>query len=105
MVLEQFVVRIDPDRRPEFEATMDRALRTVMARAEGLLGWTFRRCVEQPETYQVQIQWASIDAHMVGYRQGPIAPEFRAIVMPFFAQPPEMRHFTELAAGHGQAAP
>jgi heme-degrading monooxygenase HmoA len=97
MVLEQFVVRIHPGQQVAFEAAMERGLRTVMARAPGLQGWTFRRCVEVPERYQVQIRWETIEAHTVGYRQGPLGPEFRAMVMPFFAEAPEMQHFEDLA--------
>jgi quinol monooxygenase YgiN len=98
VVIEQFVVRIDPRHQAEFEAAMERGLRTVMSRAEGLQGWSFRRCVEAPNGYQVEIRWASLEAHMTGYRQSPLAPEFRAIVTPFFAQPAEIQHFEVLAA-------
>jgi heme-degrading monooxygenase HmoA len=97
MVLEQFVVSVGSARGPEFEAAMERGLRTVMSRAEGLQGWSLRRCVESPDCYQVQIRWTTIEAHMVGYRQGPLAPEFRAIVMPFFSRPAEVLHFEVLA--------
>jgi heme-degrading monooxygenase HmoA len=99
MVLEQFVATVHPGQQAEFEAAMERGLRTVMARAEGLQGWSFRRCVETPGRYQVQIRWVSLEAHLVGYRQGPLAPEFRALVMPYFVQPPEMQHFEVLAEG------
>ena len=98
MVLEQFVVNVDPSRRAEFEAAMAHGLRTVMERADGLLDWSLRRCVETPDRYQVQIRWASIEAQLVGYRNGPLAPEFRAIVTPFFAGPAEVLHFEVLAA-------
>jgi hypothetical protein len=98
MVLEQFVVNVDAARCNEFEAAMERGLRTVMARADGLLDWSFHRCVEMPARYQVQIRWTSIEAHLVGYRNGPLAPEFRAIVMPFFAGPADVQHFEVLAA-------
>jgi hypothetical protein len=97
MVLEQFVVRVEPSRCAEFEAAMERGLRTEMSRAEGLQGWSFRRCVESPDRYQVQIQWTSIESHMIGYRQGPLAPEFRAIVVPFFSGSAEVLHFDVLA--------
>ena len=98
MVLEQFVVNVEPARQAEFEAAMERGLRTVMARADGLLDWSLRRCVETPQRYQVQIRWTSIEAHMVGYRNGPLAPEFRAIVTPFFVGPAEVQHFEVLAS-------
>ena len=98
MVLEQFVVRIEPDHQAEFEAAMERGLRTVMSRAEGCRGWSFRRSVEHPDRYQVEIRWASLEAHMTGYRQSPLAPAFRAIVTPFFAEAPQMQHLEVLAA-------
>jgi heme-degrading monooxygenase HmoA len=97
MVLEQFIVRIHAGREAEFEVAMEHALRTVMSRSPGVQGWSLRRCVETPDRYQVQIQWNTLDDHMVTYRQGDVAPAFRAIVMPFFAEPSQMMHFEELA--------
>ena len=99
MVLEQFVAQIHTGREAAFETTMEQALRTVMSRAEGLQGWSLRRCVEVPGRYQVQIRWASIEHHLRGYRDGPLAPEFRALVTPFFVQAPEMLHYEVLADG------
>jgi len=32
----------------------------------------------------------------VGFRQGPLFAQWRAIVGPFFAQPPQVEHFTLL---------
>jgi hypothetical protein len=40
------------------------------------------------------IFWDALDDHMVGFRQGPLFPQWRAIVGPFFAQPPQVEHFT-----------
>ena len=74
VALEQFIAHVHPGREAEFEAVMERALRPVMSRAEGLLGWRFRRCAETPGRYQVQIHWDSLESHMVKSRQGPIAP-------------------------------
>jgi heme-degrading monooxygenase HmoA len=99
MVIEQFVVQVKPGQEPEFEEAMDRGLRTVMSRAEGMRGWRVRRCVEKPDHYQVQLRWDSVEAHMVGYREGPLAPEFRAIVTPFYANWPEALHYEDLAQG------
>ena len=39
------------------------------------------------------IFWDSLDDHMVGFRQGPLFAQWRAIVGPFFAQPPQVEHF------------
>jgi heme-degrading monooxygenase HmoA len=103
MVLEQFVVCVHPGQEMEFERAMEHALRTVMSRADGMRAWSLRRCVETPDRFQVELRWDSIEDHLVRYRQGPLAPEFRTIVTPFFAAVPEMCHFEECASGEAHA--
>ncbi|MEO8299829.1 MAG: antibiotic biosynthesis monooxygenase, partial [Burkholderiales bacterium] len=39
----------------------------------------------------------SVDDHLVGFRQSPAFAEWRAIVGPYFAQPPLMEHFDLVA--------
>lgn len=103
MVLEQFNVRAKPGQEAQFEQAMGRGLRMILARAPGLQAWSMRRCVEEPRLYQVQLEWDCIESHLVGYRQGPLAPEFRALVTPFYEgwpeQVPDMKHYEELAQG------
>lgn len=93
MILEHVDIRIQSGRQAEFEAAMERGLRTVMSRAQGMRSYQLHKCMETPERYLMQILWNSLEDHMVTYRQGPLSPEFRAIVEPYFAQPPAMQHF------------
>lgn len=93
MVLEHADIRILPGRNAEFEAAIAHGLRTVHTRAKGMRGYRVDRCIESPERYVLQVWWDSIDDHMVGYRQGPLSPEFRALVQHFFAEPVTMQHF------------
>jgi hypothetical protein len=107
MVFEQFLVKVKAGRESEFEAAMELGLRTVMARAAGMRAWSFRRCVETPDHYQVQLEWDSIEDHLVGYRESPLASQFRAIVTPLYdgwpETKPDMKHFSEIASGgHAQ---
>ena len=43
--------------------------------------------------YILQIFWTTLEDHTVGFRQGPLFAEWRAIIGPFFAQPPVVEHF------------
>ncbi|MEJ5988607.1 antibiotic biosynthesis monooxygenase family protein [Ramlibacter sp. PS3R-8] len=96
MVLEIADIRIQPGKQAEFEAAIERGLRTVASRAEGMQGYKVNKCIESPERYVLQIFWDTLEAHTVGFRQGPLFAEWRAIVGPFFAQPPLVEHFTLL---------
>jgi hypothetical protein len=41
----------------------------------------------------LQIFWATLEDHTVGFRESPAFANWRAIVGPFFAAPPVVEHF------------
>ncbi len=94
MILEIADIRIPPGQQAAFEAAILRGLETVISQAAGMKGWKVNHCVETPERYVLTIYWATLEDHTVGFRQGPLFPQWRAIVGPFFAQPPVVEHFT-----------
>ncbi len=94
MILEIADIRIAPGQQAAFEEAIQRAANTVLAQATGMLGWSVNRGVESPERYMLQIVWASLEDHTVGFRQSPLFAQWRAIIGPFFAQPPAVEHFS-----------
>jgi heme-degrading monooxygenase HmoA len=96
MILEIADIRIAPGQQAAFEAAIAHAIATVASRATGMLGATVHHGIESPERYVLQIRWATLEDHTVGFRQGPLFGEWRAIIGPFFAQPPQVEHFTLL---------
>jgi len=97
MILELADLRIQPGKQNEFDEAIARGVRTVISRAEGFRGFKVNKCVETPERYVLQIFWDTLEDHTVKFRDGPLFAEWRAIVGPFFAQPPVVEHFTLLA--------
>jgi len=96
MILEIADIRIRPGQQAAFDEAIERGLRTVAARAKGMQGYKVNKCIESPERYVLQIFWNTLEDHTVGFREGPLFAEWRAIVGPFFAQPPLVEHFTLL---------
>ena len=96
MILEVADIRIQPGRQAEFDEAIQRGLRTVIARAQGFKGWKVNKGVESPERYLLMIFWDTLEDHTVHFRQGPLFPQWRAIVGPFFASPPVVEHFSLL---------
>lgn len=94
MILEIADIRIQPGQNAAFEEAITRAIATVASRATGFNGAKVNRGVESPERYILQIFWATLENHTVDFRQGPLFAEWRAIIGPFFAQPPQVEHFT-----------
>ncbi len=94
MILEIAEIQIQPGQQAAFEAAIASGIKTVISQAQGFISARVQHGVESPERYILQIEWATLDDHNVHFRQGPLFPAWRAIVGPFFAQPPRVEHFT-----------
>ena len=97
MILEHVDIHIHPGQQTAFDEAIQRGVNTVIAHAKGFRGFKVNKCIESPERYILMLFWDSVDDHMVGFRLSPAFTEWRAIVGPFFAEPPVMEHFNLLA--------
>jgi heme-degrading monooxygenase HmoA len=93
MILEIADIQIPPGQNAAFEEAIQRGLQTVIHQAQGFHSAKVNRCLERPERYVLQILWLTLEDHTVAFRQGPLFPQWRAIVGPFFAAPPVVEHF------------
>ena len=94
MILEVADFRIAPGQQAGFEEAIQRGVTTVISQAKGYRGWKVNHSVESPERYLLMIFWETLEDHTVAFRGGPLFAQWRAIVGPFFAQPPQVEHFT-----------
>lgn len=92
MILEHADIRIDPVRAAEFEEAILRGASTVIAQAKGFRGFKVNRSIESPGRYLLMIYWDTLEDHTVGFRGSDAFAQWRAIVGPFFAQPPVVEH-------------
>ena len=97
MILELADIRIQPGQNAAFEEAIQRGLREVISKATGFQGFSVNKGVESAERYVLQIQWATLEDHTVGFRQSEAFNQWRAIVGPFFAAPPVVEHFNLVA--------
>jgi heme-degrading monooxygenase HmoA len=93
MVLEIADIRIAAGKNAEFEAAIGRGIETVVRRCTGYRAHQVQRGIESAERYVLMIWWDTLENHTVDFRQGPLFAEWRAIVGPFFAAPPQVEHF------------
>jgi heme-degrading monooxygenase HmoA len=93
MILELADIRIHPGQNAAFEEAIARGVRDVISKAKGFQGFTVHKGIESSERYVLQIVWATLEDHTVGFRQSDAFTQWRAIVGPFFATPPVVEHF------------
>ena len=97
MILEIADIRIQTGQQAAFEAALQQGVDTVIAQAQGFAGYKVNKGIESPERYVLMIFWQSLEDHTVHFRGGPLFPQWRALVGPFFAAPPQVEHFTLLS--------
>jgi heme-degrading monooxygenase HmoA len=97
MILEIADIRIPPGQQADFNEAIQRGIETVASKCKGFRGYKVNQGVESPERYILMIYWDTLENHTVDFRQGPLFPQWRAIVGPFFAAPPMVEHFTLVA--------
>ena len=93
MILELADIRIQPGQQAAFDEAIVRGVTSVIAQAKGFRGWKVEKGIESPERYVLLIFWETLEDHTVHFRGGPLFAQWRAIVGPFFAQPPVVEHF------------
>ena len=98
MIVELADFQVRSEDRDTFSDAIRRAAATVLARAAGYRGHTILACIESPGRFILTVEWDSVEAHTVGFRQSPAFAEWRAIIGPFFQQPPHVEHFDVVAA-------
>jgi heme-degrading monooxygenase HmoA len=102
MILEIADIRIPAGRQAEFDEAILRGIDTVVSKSRGFRGYKVNRSIETPERYVLMIYWDSLDDHTVGFRQSEAFTQWRAIVGPFFAQPPQVEHFELVGMSGGR---
>ena len=73
------------------------AARPVIASAPGYQSSVFYQGVESPESFILRVEWETLEAHMEGFRNGPLFAEWRSHFQAFLDGPPVMTHYQPIA--------
>lgn len=93
MIAEIADFKVEPQQHEAFGHALTQAAQTVLCKARGYRGHSILACIETPGRYVLQVLWDSVEDHTVGFRQSSEFAEWRAIIGPYFAQPPHVEHF------------
>jgi quinol monooxygenase YgiN len=91
VILEMAYIDVQEGKASDLEAGVRKAL-PLFARAKGCHGAELHRVVEQANRYVLIVRWESVDDHMVHFRQSDDFQEWRRLVGPCFAAPPQVHH-------------
>jgi truncated hemoglobin YjbI/quinol monooxygenase YgiN len=105
MIVEYIRYRVPAEQSAAFEAAYEQAALSL-AKAPQCAGYELSRCVDEPASYILRIEWTSAKDHLDGFRRSDLFPEFFAPIRPYVDAIEEMRHYERTAVrGRGGSTP
>ena len=98
MILEIAQIDVTPGQEADFEAGVQKAV-PLFKRARGCKAMTLQRSQEKPSRYRLFVQWETLENHIVDFRESGDFQEWRGLVGPYFASPPDVEHVREVVSG------
>lgn len=98
MIIETAHISVTPGREEEFISALEEG-KKILAQAEGFVHIHVSRGIERDSVILLQLMWKTLENHTVDFREGPLFPQWRAVIGPFFAegQAPVVEHWTPVA--------
>jgi heme-degrading monooxygenase HmoA len=94
MVLEVAVFDIQEGHEEAFIQAYGQA-RTLVTDTSGCLSVRMTRGIETPTRFVLLVEWTSVSAHE-GFRASDRFPQWRALIGPHFAAPPDVSHVADV---------
>ncbi len=95
MILEIATLNIKPNQTAAFEVAFAQAQRIISA-SPGYIKHSLSRCHENNHRYVLLVEWQTLEAHTVGFRQSPAYLEWMALLHHFYDPFPTVEHFEEV---------
>ena len=92
MIIETAQIEINEGQEQAFEVALEQA-KQVVAQAKGFSGINIHRGVERPCVYLLTLQWETLENHTVDFRESELFTQWRALIGPYFANPPFVEHW------------
>lgn len=100
MIVEYIRYKIPADMAEQFVSAYAEAGESLHASSH-CQGFELSRCVEDPTSFILRIEWDSLEGHMEGFRKSPEFRQFFASIRPYVTHIDEMRHY-ELTPVHSR---
>ena len=102
MVLEVALIDILPGTEHAFAAAY-RVARPILAGTPGCRSVRMTRGVESPARFVLLVEWDDVEAHERNFRGSERFTQWRGLIGQYFAKPPTVEHFEDVAPGVGSA--
>ncbi|MCX6083035.1 MAG: antibiotic biosynthesis monooxygenase [Chloroflexi bacterium] len=95
MILEVTILNVREGQSDEFEAAFIQAS-PLIASIPGYISHELQKCIETPNRYILLVQWKTLEAHTIGFRQSPEYQDWKRLLHHFYDPFPTVEHFATI---------
>ncbi len=92
MILEVAILDVKPGEEQAFEAAFGTA-QAIIASMQGYVSHQLQRCIEQPNRYVLLVNWQTLEAHTIGFRESDQYQEWKSLLHHFYDPFPVVEHY------------
>jgi heme-degrading monooxygenase HmoA len=92
MVLEVAILDVKTGQNAAFEVAFSQAA-PLIASIPGYVSHELQHCLENSQRYILLVQWQTLDAHTVGFRQSAQYQEWKRLLHHFYDPFPTVEHY------------
>ncbi|WP_053363480.1 antibiotic biosynthesis monooxygenase [Bacillus sp. FJAT-27251] len=95
MILEAVMLQVKEGKEIEYEEAF-RAASKIISSMKGYISHELQRCLEVEGKYLLLVQWESLEAHTVGFRESQEYQEWKKLLHHFYYPFPIVEHFEKV---------
>lgn len=92
MILELAILYIKDEQVNQFENDFDKA-GIYISSIKGYGGHTLQKCIEQKNKYILLVNWETLDAHTIGFRESSQYREWKKLLHQYYDPFPIVEHY------------
>jgi len=94
-ILEAAFLQVKPGQHQAFEADFKQAGQYISS-IDGYLRHSLQRCLEVPGKYLLLVEWETLEAHTVGFRQSEVYQHWKELLHHYYEPFPVVEHFEQV---------
>lgn len=92
MVSEVAILDVISDKSKEFEQSFAKAQKIISSMG-GYISHELKKCIEKENRYILLVEWQSLEAHTVGFRQSSEYKEWKKLLHRYYDPFPRVEHY------------
>ncbi|EEI93377.1 antibiotic biosynthesis monooxygenase [Sphingobacterium spiritivorum ATCC 33300] len=95
MILELAILNVKPGLSDQFEIDFQTAGQYISS-IEGYIKHTLKKCVEIENQYILLVEWVTVEAHEIGFRQSPQYLKWKELLHDYYDPFPQVLHYEDV---------